>query len=604
MLDAADTTLAPACVELLTDPSSEVRRAAERGLLGLALRAAGVRGGPDVERALFEPMRSSRGDEVAEARRELLGVTPCEVFTGPVEGLELAVAQAVARFPEHRRRGVLLALAALLDRRAWRFGVDERGTLTDGRAALAGVFNRQDAETASALRTMLASSRLPVCALRALEWLTVDALAPACVRRLAGEGPSHETEALLASAHLTLHPRRAARLKKIALRARVRGGRVQLPTRTRLPAVAALRDMAAPARRGLVRWLASVDADAPTVLGALAPLLADPDPSVRHGAMLAAPRRLGVDFCFDPDERVAGGAVLRLSTGWADAPRANAGTIRRAGSFARSPHARVRRLAAEEPAWESRGAGAASAWGRLCARRLLQRDPAGLMAGLLAALTGADDAAACEGVQMARWLELANDCAPALRALAGNGAMARGSASALMALGELDDESSGRVLREALASDDPRRRANASDALARRCRRGVDQPDALVEMKHDPHHRVRATIVRAALCDWLGAWSADSAMIDLGGLLGSAHAHDRLAGAWAAGRVRPEVRPARRWRELAPRLVEIASGDEDARVRARAYAAACRLGLLGERRPFDRANPVRIASADEAVGAS
>jgi hypothetical protein len=591
--DAGDFALAPTCVELLTDPSPAVADMSERALVALALRRAMRREGgvAGEDAAALRPLGD--GAHPDEARR-LLGVTPLEGTIGDAEELADALAHAAARYGEHRRRGVLLAMTALLDRSTARFGTDATGRLGAGSAALAGAFHRLGEEAQAALRTILGVSRLPLVRLRALEWMTHEGLSAACVRRLATKGSVAEQEMVLRSAHLGLRPRRAAPLARIALRVR-RDGR--LAAGACVPNGEEVEQLSTRARRGLALWVRLIDADAPAAHAALWPLATDEDASVRHAAVRNGPRRLARDLCFDADERVARSAALRLAGGWAGvmtaAPAREGGREaardmserRRGVLLSRSAHESVRLIAAGEPSW-GRGAEESGVIGvgtRLRARLALRADPAGFARDLRATIVGGGDDEACARIVLARRLGLAGEVRREALALAADeSARPRASASALTLLGDLDDAECGRVLRAALASGEARRRANASEAIARRCRRGVDRPDELVELAADPHHRVRATLVRAALAAWIGGWREEAALRTLEEMLASAGTPERLSGAWAAGRAAPArgLAAARgRWGEIGARLVEIAAVDADARVRARAMIAAERLGL-------------------------
>lgn len=594
--DAGDFALAPTCVELLTDPSPAVADMSERALVALALRRAmgrvGGLGGEDGW--ALRPLGD--GAHPDEARR-LLGVTPLEGTIGDAEELADALAHAAARYGEHRRRGVLLAMTALLDRSTARFGTDATGRLGAGSAALAGAFHRLGEEAQAALRTILGVSRLPLVRLRALEWLTHEGLAAACVRRLATKGSGAEQEMVLRAAFLGLRPRRASHLGRISLRVR-RDGR--LPAGACVPSGEEVEQLSTRARRGLALWVRLINADAPAAHAALWPLATDEDASVRHAALRAGPCRLARDLCFDPDERVARSAALRLAGGWAgvvtpvreptrEAAR-DMSERRRGVLLARSTHESVRLIAAGEPSW-GRGAeesGVIGVGSRVRARLALRADPAGFARDLRATIAGGADDEACARIVLARRLGLSGEVRREALALAADDpARPRASASALTLLGDLDDAESGQVLRAALASGEARRRANASEAIARRCRRGVDRPDEIVELAADPHHRVRATLVRAALAAWIGGWREDAALRTLEEMLASAGTPERLSGAWAAGRAAPArgLAAARgRWGEIGARLVEIAAVDADARVRARATIAAERLGLRAAER--------------------
>jgi HEAT repeat protein len=156
-------------------------------------------------------------------------------------------------------------------------------------------------------------------------------------------------------------------------------------------------------------------------------------------------------------------------------------------------------------------------------------------------------------------------------------------ATAAAALGETATDSGRAAARALLAHAVPRVRANALDALLRAGRNNpAPDPPALtlaIELKDDPHHRVRAGALRGLLI----SETADqvSAAANIASMLADDRPLHRLAALWAVERAL--VGPigsrvgALRWNELAVRVADAAGGDAEPPIRARAHRCARRM---------------------------
>lgn len=511
--DSLDARLAMIAADLLGDPKVETGLAAERSLLLYALSLAG-------EEAPLE------GDPAL---------------------VEAAVAESLHRFPQHRRRGAILAAMASISRGRHR-----------GKGALGGILARLHPETRSSLATLIGVTKLPYARLRALEWACVPGLERAAERRLARARTPAEHEVVLSASHLALRPARRLALAGIVAKPPARTKDDESP----VPSLGTIARLTVPARRGLPRWIGSIGAAAGVREGCLAMLVADPDPVVRH----AAARLAGspADFALDPDERIAATATLRLAGGTGATPR----LWRLLG---RSQHAGVRSIARAEVARDADSAPAGSHWLR---RRALLSDPPGLKERLERDLRSPESSA--PALATIRRLRIAHWFLPMLEQLASEApadeAMARRAASAVAAIGETAESHRAALF---LTHGHARVRANAVEALTRLGRRtpaGVLAP-SILELKGDPHHRVRANVLAACLGGAMGESEVARAVRELCEMLGDPSASYRLAGAWLVSR---SWNPTRRWPALESAVAQ-AARDPDPRVRRRATHALARI---------------------------
>lgn len=209
--------------------------------------------------------------------------------------------------------------------------------------------------------------------------------------------------------------------------------------------------------------------------------------AVRCGAELALPPSCLGDYVFDPDARVARAAVAAVLAGRGGCSTAE--THRLALTLLRSPHAAVRDIAR---AAMTRAAMALGAAARAVTARLL---------------TGDDTADAARIVEVMRTghatryaAELTSFITSALR----DGATApRTLSAAASALGQLPSKDVEPLLRQLLASPEPRVRASAVESMIRRARRDAAPANipagVLIEALGDEHHRVRANAARGLM---------------------------------------------------------------------------------------------------------
>jgi hypothetical protein len=278
-----------------------------------------------------------------------------------------------------------------------------------------------------------------------------------------------------------------------------------------------------------------------------------------------------IDFAFDADERIARTAALGAAWGAGVNGEGSDGAW---SGLSRSAHAGVRLIAREV-----RGA-----------RGLLWSEESWAIAGLLRRMRtdaegverdwrGAweDDEAGRVGLlRIARRIGLSAWVADVVERAADPGAKpgsaeARVAASAVVVAGDV--AGAAKIVSSCLRAADARVRANAAET----CGLGVAR-DALVELKADPHHRVRANVLRRSV---LAGETLSRSVRSLVELVESGERMDRLAGAWVLPRI--AVCAGAGLRVAAGRLLERRlSREDDARVRARLRDAAGRLGVAVE----------------------
>ena len=569
--DVADPQLAAPVADLLSSPDSKAASEAERALLLLACTASGI------PIAWTQPP----GENPARDSTQLLPIAPD--LRVDFASLGAAVAAAASRFPAHRARGALLAALVLLDPAA-----RHRGPLAD--------WLNHDEPSHAALRGLLRSPRVPLGRLRAWELLADDRSSDAALERLGSAATRLEHELVLGRAHLFARPKRAARLAR-------QRGRIGAASRP------GLRSFALPDPRTIAKLTLSARRGLPRVVGALAtsggreaaacllPLLADECPLTRRRVVEALPPAELADYCFDIEECIARGAALRRSiAGVTIGGRCAQGALRPEASrildlLQRSPHASVRAIAAGDNQRADAFASESSR-GRIAARRLLLEDRAAFEARIRQALGAADTETRLRAVMLVRRLGLHDRFLEQLGLLAKLAADAddhdqRVAATAAAAAAECAAAPARAIVAAALRSPRDRLRANAVEGIARRVRGAFDLAvrdgetfGRLVELKDDPHHRVRANALRGLLARG-GAWLYEpDALAGLASMLGDSRAAHRLAAVWAAERVLSgggRSRLGEKWVGYYSRLDDLARNDGEPRVRARASAAAARL---------------------------
>ncbi len=391
------------------------------------------------------------------------------------------------------------------------------------------------------MRRVLKTSPLACVCAAAWRWLAVPTLAGAAALRLTG-GAGEESAAHLAwrslRFHLGLNPLRARGLARLVSD---EGG---LPV-SFVPDARTLSIQSPAVRAGHARTLGMFTGAGRVREAALAALVADPFPTVRHAAArtaLGMARGAGLltDLCFDGDRRVARTAALGL---WARGEPLPARCHELADPVVRdlAVHglAGADPLAAEHPA------------GRLALRRqLASGDGATLLRRALVLEHGPDCVRAARAVRL---VGCAGAFAPELLALlsaarAGSDGLAeRAGSAALGALADVPTREAGTAIADAVRSPSARLRAAAIDASVRRARRMRDPgeagalAEALAELRDDPAHRSRASAGRGLVS--LGAMAL--------GTVGAEHLGERIvvrmlrddrdghraAGLWAAERM-------------------------------------------------------------------
>ncbi|MBI1191347.1 MAG: hypothetical protein GC200_11785 [Tepidisphaera sp.] len=563
----ARTRTGEACLDpRLTDQLWRVREAAEFGFSGSSARFL-----PGA--SSLHPQGQASGSSTAPQSGD-----------GIVDGIALAC----EAFERHRRRGVLLCAMMLLDRERLASASARAGAggREPGADRLVSWFAHAATDAHSALRTVIRASALPVAGLRAMEWIGVEPWTRACRQRLAQGGNALEHELVLASAHLALRPRRARALSSIELKSRpalraespTTDAEPRSPGRRELekgifPEVSIVHSLSIDAARGAARIMGVVKAAAPERELAARAFLDHGDVVSRHAAMRALAGVGLRDWAFDLNPQVSAGAAIRLSR--ADNPRAaeaDDADTQWWEHLARSPHERTRFLAQEELANRPDALGA-TLRGRLLAARRMARAPGEVLEAINAALT--EGATQRPALMLARTLGVTPQFQGRIVELAQGDGDAKVVATAIAALADVPTPAASEAALAALDHADARVRANAVETLARKARLGEPLPAQVIEHKTDPHHRVRANCLRVGLA----GPEVQAAAADLAAMLRDDRAEHRLAGAWLAsralgGRLRSTLPDAK---QLAGRLVELASDDADPRVRRRAFVGASRV---------------------------
>lgn len=487
-------------VLLLDERASEV---AEQALLRLTCAIL------DLPVQILQP---DLKDTAARTNADLSQVAPV---------LPRVVRRALSRIADHQRRGV--ALCALL-----------LGAL--GRAPEV-LPTRREEPAAQAMRGVLRFSHAPATRLCAFRLLEHPILGEPALERVSRAHHLGDHEVVLSAGYLAIAPGRARRLRTIAVRARATPAppselgevcmRLTLPRESALPDGSLVESLSTPSRRNLPRVAQVLAADEVTLRAVLDPMLADVDDLCRYAAMRESPEATLRDYCLDPSEAVARGAMLRWSLTGADHYATT--PVRRRhldllGKLSRSPHAWVRRIAEEDLArldcWSSLTAGSL-----LVARRRYAHDSEAFLVDLRHVLMSGTPEERLRAIAIASRLEILDRIESLLVALVTQSASQemdpRVVASAVKALGRLDSVPVRQTIRWALRHADARVRANAVEAMARQRGRSLDAPtrQTLVELKQDAHQRVRANAICALLesgedqTDTLYAPSATSALI-------------------------------------------------------------------------------------------
>lgn len=470
--------------------------------------------------------------------------------------------RAACGFAVHQRRGVMAALAMLLS------SVDRDGRLWR--------WVRAGEPEVGALQSAIRTTEGPQMRSKAWELMTSPELSRAAIDRLGRARETGEHEVVLGAWHLAAHPARLRTVRQVGGTAGEQGA-----SWSGLPTLAQLARLSAPARRGAVRFATLSGASHRLLDDYVGALLSDADPRVRYAAAREIPADLLVDLTFDRDARVATTTALRL---------AGTSSVAHAASWAsldRSPHQRVRSIATSRPR------AALDAWltpwdptSRVWLRHALAFDRSHALEGARSLWGRCQPSQRLQIARTIRALGLGGALADLLIPAAQAGSRAKGdttilrsASAAATALGDAGAELAGATLRQCLEAGDGRLRSNALEALVRIRRQEpmVLARDAVIELKNDPHHRVRASAIRAMtlLDDDATTLTAAIAGEATSRMLDDIRPMHRLAGVWLAERlmgVGGLIRGAQGTSRAVDLLRRCAAGDIEPRVQTRATA--------------------------------
>lgn len=433
--------------------------------------------------------------------------------------LDAACADAVGRYDEHRHHAILRAVA------------DEAG---DAGPRLRAWLDQRDDAGHMAMRSAERQRPADDAIGRAVSHLGIPALAPAAVRAIESvEGVEHRSVAL-SQAHLLSTRSRVSTLGRL----RRFGGLLGETWDDDLPLAA---------RRGMVRWIASVPMKPKERAERLAGALGDGDAGVRLSAVLALraePASPTVDaalrdYAFDADERVAHAALSTLAT--AGSKRRREAQTDLFEALERSGHDAVRTLAQRA----------------LSTLRVAESDDETLRA----ALVSSDRAAQLDALVQVDRRSLAASYSEEIIALV-DGPDPYVASRATLALTRAPDQEARLALLGALGHPDGRVVASAVEALGRRDGDAI----RLDAFETSSVARVRANALRHGLgCAPQEARARDA----LASMLIDPRASHRLSALWLT------ERSART--DLAERVAQLVREDESPEVRARAERCAGRL---------------------------
>jgi len=469
------------------------------------------------------------------------------------EALDETLARLAGRYDEHRRRGLLRAVLGLGAAsgpavREWlRQGGEHEMMPLRAVVKEAGVVSRADA----------------------VRLLGEPGLRAAAAGRLSSSASARDHETTLSCAPLLLARNRVHALK-----------RLEQPL-SALPGQDELERLSVPARVGALWWAALAPAPSGARATALAEMMRDTEPLVRFGAV----RRLGSlaegsstaldalkNAAFDSDARVALAALREIG-------RFDPDTLTTlARSLERSPLAPVRfeakRALEGDDAWAMIEAGHSEGWRALRVR--MANDPLRTLGELRGRVLEGEARSRTLAVMASRRLGVTGEIETELLGAARDDDP-RVVASAVMALGDHDTAPARATVSSSLAHADPRVRANAVEAIARR---DPDEPVVRAWVDNEvPRSRGNAVRARVVLArDPRGREALERMLGD------SARGH-RLSGLWVAERAGAVG--------VSQRVAELARTESDPQVRGRAKRCARR--LLAE---------MRLHGADAPAGAS
>lgn len=539
--------------DLLKRAVAEALRSSDPALRAAAAEVAGEAGWLWAGESLAALVEDRERDVASAAEQSVVELS--HVCAG-VQGRPFrdALAYAVVRWPEHRRRGVLdAAIAALAP------GVIALG---GGGEALAQWFLGGTSESHMGMRGALKRAEGPLARLRAWQWLGRSVAAAAAMERLKKVSTIAEHEEVLRRGHLLANPVRAKRIGMLR-------GRAELAAM--IPEAGTVARLSCEARRGVVRCAARSGATTEMKREALAPMLADSDATVRFAAAREVEPDEIVDYCYDAEPAVAQHATLTMIG-------RREGRVWRA--LRRSPHSFVRRIAEQErvsdDAWDPGNERFIAA-----ARRDLAYDPELFVAEVRRRVREGVGEERVGAIMVARRLGLQQALELELLSIANSDADESVVATVVSALGEVESDSARGALAACLEHPTGRVRANAAEALLRAKRRRAVLADDGVRgrigaLKLDANHRVRANVLRG-LARGDGVENVLAAE-ELTAMLADARPLHRLAALWAVERTMlgdPWTSASEgRWNRTASRVADLAKREPEAPVRDRAVRCA------------------------------
>ncbi len=519
-----------AMVDNLSKSASGEQRLAAAELVAHMPSATGVARLP----GLLLDEEAEVGEAAETAIRAALGAATDDDALRAV--LDAALAEAATSYPDHRKRGVLEAIVAMLDGPSPRL----RDWLSDS-----------SQPALLALRAVVRGDRTEGSRARALRLLAIPTLSPAAAARLSKRAGPREHQRAFECAHLLAREVRRDEFVRVRIE----------PTVDALPTTKELAQMPEQARAGFARFVASADMPAARRAALLTCVLADPSELVRVVAVRELTRErvrdaedaiatagLFSDLCF-----VGGGASARLAA----SALVNDRRLRRAvhaetrAGMARSRHESVRLAREITDRHEDPFVNPAAARIAMGATR------ATFTRELVRRIAKGDAGAKVAAMRIARRLSLAREAELEILAAATD-REPRVAATAAAALADIGGSSAGQALERLVDHPDERVRANAIEAL------GEQRPlHPLIEVKLAAvTARERANAARSAL---LASPAHGRATETLEVMLRSED-RARQSGLWAVERARAVA--------LAPAVARVVREASDEHTLRRAKAAA------------------------------
>ena len=559
--DTADPGFGRLVCHLLGDEQQSVRAAADRALLRLTVTMLGH---------LPRAMLGNELAAIAAKPRVMLHADPkiielerCTLFE--------AIADAAWSFSAHRCRSALLSALLLMDRAAQ--------TPMEHAASnrMRRLLNQRQHPSHSPMRTVLRRSAVPILRERALRWIVIGPVAQAATDRLQIAETLEEHQVVLGQATLGARPKRAERLRAIRFSARTIGGKMQVEENGFLPAPRVMAMLPEQSRIGVMRLLGYAQTDAQTRRLYIDAAIGDESRPVRHHASQLATGADLVDFLYDTDASIARSSAVRWSSvgirPTAFGSPAWDGRSKVAQVNQRSATPWVRRVAREESdrlsPWNPGSPGS-----RVHARRLLAADPGRFVRMVRDRLV--DAAMCCDALMLIRAIGVESRFELDLIGIVQDNQFdPRTTATAISALGRVQTDSAQRLIHEALVHPDDRVRANAVEIVR-------EPAAAILELKHDSSHRVRANALRRVIGESTvrDPNAARDAGDELVAMLDDDRVEHRLAGVWAAQRsIVSSARPVlgTSWKPLVERVSHLAVDEKNEQIRVRAGMCARRL---------------------------